>query len=184
MSKCACLNTNTRQVEGHWTFDKTTKKPRCVPSGLRRGGSTPTSGRWWCPSTRTVPWTSTAATWWSSIRAASCTRGPPTCSPSLTLLTRPWRGGTKTLVLSSQVTQKAPCMGRTKRTRMCYSLHISQETTSQGTHFFPFFLVFILQNIKKHCNPPLLPLILRCYLSWPMFWSKCPEHINITSDLC
>lgn len=78
--------------------------PPCVfHSGLKRDASTATLGRWWCRSTLTVPWTSMAVIRSSSTRAGSCTNARPTCSPSQTQPTKPWRGGTRTPVLSSQV---------------------------------------------------------------------------------
>lgn len=95
----------------------------CVHSGSRRGESTLISGRWWCPSTRTVPWTSTAATPSRCTKAGSCTRGRRTSSPSPMLLTKPWRGGTKTLVLSSQVTWEAPCPTPSLCTEWCTYSH-------------------------------------------------------------
>lgn len=133
----------------------------CAPSGLRRGGSTATSARWWCPSILTVPWTSTAATPSSSTRAASCTRGRPTSSPSPTLLTKPWRGGTKTRVSSSQVSREAPLSPSPARPG-----HEAQRwfTVLYCYKFSEEFLSYWKNKQKSRCDSLLFPLILRCFL--------------------
>lgn len=76
----------------------------CVSfAGLKRVAFTPTSERWWCRLTLTVPWTFTVGTPSSSTKAESYTSALPISSPSLMLRTKPWSGGTKTPALLSQV---------------------------------------------------------------------------------
>lgn len=78
--------------------------------GLRKAASTPTSGKWLSPWTRTDRWTFTAKRPSTRTEAGSCTKTLLTCTPCLTLPIRPWRDAPKTPASSYQVSQPPCCL--------------------------------------------------------------------------
>lgn len=88
-----CMNVNTAN---QWCA-------RLSAAGSKKVVSTATSEKWWCRLTLTVPWTFTDGTSSSSTKAESCMSDRHIFLPSPMLRTKPWREGTKTLALLSQV---------------------------------------------------------------------------------